>query len=183
MFKTILACDLSVIFQTDRARGSRKLGSRVLFVLLSMFAVTPIDAKLLPSGYYVSITGGLVFVNDAKLLSRGSVRGSSIVIQNVSRFDTGFNTRGAFGGKINRGPFRIEGELGYRTAEIKAFPYKSFSKDGKPVNQTIVDGVNRVLQAPGNTTFLSFMTNAYCDLHDSRKFLQYVGGDIFESCG
>ena len=176
MFKTILACGLVV--QTDRARGSRKLGSRVLFVLLSMFAVAPIEAKLLPSGSYVSITGGPVFVNDADLFSRGSVRGKSIAVQNVSKFDTGFNTRGAFGSKINRGPFRIEGEIGYRNAEIKAFPYESFSVDDRPANQTIVDGVNRVLQAPGNTTSLSIMTNAYCDLHDSEKFLQYLGGGI-----
>ena len=48
MFKTILACVLAVALQTYRARGSRKLGSRVLFVLLSMFAVAPIDAKLPP---------------------------------------------------------------------------------------------------------------------------------------
>ncbi len=133
--------------------------------LLSMFAVAPIEAKLLPLGSYVSIIGGPVFVNDAELISSGRVRGSLIVAQNVSKFDTGFNTRGAFGSKINGWPFRVEGEIGYRNTKIKALPYKSWIRDGKSTNKALVDAVNNVYQASGNMTSLSIMTNAYYDLH------------------
>ncbi len=146
--------------------------------LLSMFAVAPIEAKLLPLGSYVSIIGGPVFVNDAELISSGRVRGSLIVAQNVSKFDTGFNTRGAFGSKINGWPFRVEGEIGYRNTKIKALPYKSWIRDGKSTNKALVDAVNNVYQASGNMTSLSIMTNAYYDLHDSEKIIQYIGGGI-----
>jgi opacity protein-like surface antigen len=101
--------------------------------------------------WYVSGMAGATFLNDQDSSGSG--------LNFTTHPDTGYNISGALGRYVTNN-IRVEGEIGYRRAEM-----------GLVTN-------GPTLQGGGNSHATSFMANAYYEFPLGRGWKPYVGGGI-----
>ena len=123
-------------------------------VLLSASAASAADLTWQnwdDGNWYVSGMAGASFLNDQDTNGSG--------LNFTTHPDTGFNVSGAVGRYITSN-IRVEGEVGYRRAEVGL----------------VTKGPT--LQGGGNSNATSFMANAYYEFPLGRGWKPYIGGGI-----
>lgn len=128
--------------------------SRKIKVLLTGALLVASSSSAFAAGPYISAAGGATIIHNSDL------RVSGVPTINAS-FDTGFGFN--LNGGYNFDEYRIEGEFGYKSAELK-----NISAPGGSANMSNYD-----------TTIRSFMINGYIDdIIAESAVTPYIGAGI-----
>ena len=148
-----------------------------VLVAVASFAITAETRAGEPTGWYAAISGGAALFTDSdvKYSTRDSF-GNAVDNSAETDFDTGFNILGAVG--YDLGPVRIEGEAGFRKADVESISFKSITVAGTPVGAPTLNTINDAVRASGDVAVLSAMVNGWYDLELGGKWLPYIGGGV-----
>lgn len=122
----------------------------LLVFILSFSVVFASEGK----GPYIAARFGGCFLNDSTL----SEEGFPITVD--TEFDTGMLFEGAVGYKFV-GPYRIEGEVGYRKNDVDKF-----------------SALGGSVAAGGDVDTLSFMLNGYVEIENQSSITPFLGAGI-----
>lgn len=133
---------------------------KLIVIATAAVLMIPVICSAAPPvpGPYTSIFAG---VNIPENSTVTTIDGSATFNDQVA-FDTGIYTGGTAG--FDFGLIRVEGELSYRHSEMKSITDKS-------------DGF-QFENVDGSLGALTFMTNAFIDLHNASSVTPYVGGGM-----
>lgn len=165
---------------------------RIVIIAVTAVAVAAAPALAVDRGPYVGVEGGILFPRNTNY-SVNSVRvqtvptGSGLLGQSVTTttatFGSGFVAdykRGVDGDIIvgyDFGPFRLEGELGYKRARVRDLTASTTLVGA--INTAPITGVGRDDFSFGErTTVLSAMVNALLEFELSDRIKVYGGGGV-----
>ncbi len=120
--------------------------------------------------WYIGIEGGGMIVEDGEF-DVGAVNNAYTLDHK-----TGYDVDGIIG--YDFGGFRLEAEVGYKSAEISALTTSVFLPSRLPNGNLQNELPNRYIGAGGETTVLSFMVNGLLDFGDDDGLNGFVGGGV-----